>query len=56
MKKNCCWVNYKWVIIQKNNNKLVNVPTGLNKLKTKVDGLDADKLKTVPVDLKWCSE
>ena len=29
-----------------------NVPTGLNTLKTKVDGLDVGKLKTVPVDLK----
>ena len=36
-------------------NKLVNVPTGLNKLKTKVDDLDVGKLKTVPVDLKKIS-
>ena len=27
-------------------------PTSLNNLKTKVDDLDVDKLKTVPVDLK----
>ena len=35
-------------------NKLVNVPTNLNNLKTKarVDDLDVGKLKTVPVDLK----
>ena len=33
-------------------NKLVNVPTSLNNLKTKVDDLDIGKLKTVPVDLK----
>ena len=33
-------------------NKLVNVPTSLNNLKTKVDDLDVGKLKTVPVDLK----
>ena len=33
-------------------NKLVNVPTGLNNLETKVDDLDVGKLKTVPVDLK----
>ena len=33
-------------------NKLTNVPTSLNNLKTKVDDLDVGKLKTVPVDLK----
>ena len=33
-------------------NKLVNVPTGLNDVKTKVDDLVVAKLKTVPVDLK----
>ena len=32
--------------------KLVNVPSGLDSLKSKVDHLDGDKLKTVPVDLK----
>ena len=32
-------------------NKLVNVPTSLNNLKTKVNELDVGKLKTVPVDL-----
>ena len=32
-------------------NKLVNVPTSLNNLKTKVDDLDVGKLKTVHVDL-----
>ena len=31
---------------------MVNVPSGLNDLKTKVDDLHVDKLKTVPVDLK----
>ena len=36
-------------------NKLVNVPTSLNNLKTKVDDLDVGKLKTVPVDLKKLS-
>ena len=30
----------------------MNVPTNLNNLKAKVDGLDAGKLKTVSVDLK----
>ena len=33
-------------------NKLVNVPTCLNNLKTNVDDLAVGKLKTVPVDLK----
>ena len=28
-------------------NKLVNVPTSLNNLETKVDGLDVGKLKTI---------
>ena len=38
--------------------KLVNVPTSLNNLKTKVDDLDVGRLKTVSADLKgikWCS-
>ena len=38
------------------NNKLANVPTSLNDLKTKVDDLDVDKLKTVLVDLKKLSD
>ena len=33
-------------------NKLPNVPSGLNNLKTKVDDLDVDKLKTAPADLQ----
>ena len=33
-------------------NKLTNVPTNLNDLKTKVDNLDVVKLKTVPIYLK----
>ena len=33
-------------------NKLVNVSASLNDLKTKVDDLHVDKLKTVPIDLK----
>ena len=39
-------------------NKLVNVPTNLNNLKTKVDDLVVAKVKPVSVDLKkikWCS-
>ena len=102
MKKNCCWVYYKWepdnhirgkvkVILDLSNyatkesdhatgvdtsdlaatkdfialkaevdklviNKLVNVSTSLNNLKTKVDGVDIGKLRTVPVDLKTLSD
>ena len=37
-------------------NKLVNVPTNLNKFFKKVDNLDLGKLKTVPVDLKKLSD
>ena len=37
-------------------NKLVNVPTSLDSLKTKVADLDVCKLKTVPVDLKKLSD
>ena len=33
-------------------NILVNVPTSLNNLKTKVNDLDVGKLKTVPLDLR----
>ena len=33
-------------------NKLINVLTSLNNLKTKVDDLDVGKLKTAPEDLK----
>ena len=35
-----------------NIDKFINVPTSLNNLKTKINGLDAGKLKTYPVDLK----
>ena len=37
-------------------NQLVNVPAGLNNLKTKVNDLDVGKLKTVSVDLKKLSD
>ena len=37
------------------NNKLINAPNGLNNLKTKVDDLDVDMLKTFPVDLEKVS-
>ena len=33
-------------------NRVVNVPTSLNNLKTKVDDLDVGNRKTVPIDLK----
>ena len=36
--------------------KLNNVSTGLNNLKTKVNDLDLGKIKTVPVDLKKLSD
>ena len=39
-----------------NINKLVNVPTGLNDLKTKIDDLDVGKLKTVNTDLNKISD
>ena len=35
--------------------RLANVSTSLNNLKTKLDDLDAGKLKTVPVDLENAS-
>ena len=37
-------------------NKLTNIPTSLNNLKTKVDDLVVSKLKIVPVDLKKLSD
>ena len=37
-------------------NKLVNVPTSLNNLKTKVYDIDVGKLKIVTVDLKKLSD
>ena len=37
-------------------NKLVNIPTSLHNLKTKVHDLDLGKLKTVPVDFKKLSD
>ena len=37
-------------------NKLVNVPTGLNDLKTKRDELDVGRLKTASIDLKKLSD
>ena len=37
-------------------NRIVNVSTSLNNLKTKVDDLGVGELKTVPVDLKKLSD
>ena len=37
-------------------NKLTNVPTSLNNLKTKLYYLDVGKLRTVPADLKKLSD
>ena len=37
-------------------NKLVNLPTSLNNLKTKIDYLDIGKLKSVLADLKKLSD
>ena len=43
--------------VEKTNiNKLVNVPTGLNDLKTKIDDLDVGKLNTVNIDLNKISD
>ena len=39
-----------------NINKLDNVPSSLNNLKTKVDGSDFNKLKTVIIDFKQLSD
>ena len=40
--------------------KLINVPSNLSNLKSKVDKLDIEKLETTPVDLsklaKWFSK
>ena len=37
-------------------NKLVDIATSLNNLKTKADDLDVAKLKTIPLDLKKLSD
>ena len=37
-------------------NNLVNVPTSLNNVKTKVDDLDVGELKTLPINLKQLSD
>ena len=42
--------------LKSNLDKLKNVPTNLNNLKSKVDKLDVDKLVPVPVDLSKLSD
>ena len=42
-------------VVQPDINKLVNVPTNLNSLKTKVNDLDISKWKNFPLDLKTLS-
>ena len=37
-------------------NKLVNVLTSLNSLKTKIDDLDVGQVKTVPINLMKLSD
>ena len=44
-------------VVKPDINKLLNVPTSLKNLKSKVDDVDVGKLKTVPADIekiKWC--
>ena len=47
-----CFVALKYDVYKIDINQLVNVPTSLNILKTKINHLDLGKLKNVPVDLK----
>ena len=53
LKRFYCLESWIW---QKNINKLVNVPTSFNNLKTKVDGVDVGKLKIVLVGFKKLSD
>ena len=46
----------KTEIVKLDINKLVNVPTSLGNLKTKVDDLDVAELKTIPMGLKKLSD
>ena len=39
-------------VVKPDINKLVNVPTSLKNLKSKVDDVDVGKLKTVPADIE----
>ena len=43
---------YKIEVDKLDINRLVNAPTTLNNLKTKVSNLDVGKLKMLPLDLK----
>ena len=51
-----CFTALKAEVDKSDINKLVNVPTSLNNLKTKVNNLDLAKLKTVLVALKTLSD
>ena len=47
---------YKIEVDKLDINRLVNAPTTLNNLKTKVSNLDVGKLKMLPLDLKKLSD
>ena len=47
---------YKIEVDKLDINRLVNPPTTLNNLKTKVSNLDVGKLKMLPLDLKKLSD
>ena len=49
-KKEC--IAFESEVHKLDNNKVVNVSTSLNNLKTNVANLNVSRLKTVPVDLK----
>ena len=58
------FVALKALVNKIGSNKLINVPCGVNNLKTKVDDFDDEKVKNVPLIPKkcwfekdnWCSE
>ena len=47
---------FLWKLKLTDFNRLTNVPTSLNNLKTKVDDLDVANLKNFPVDMKKLSD
>ena len=57
MKNNCCedFICLEAEVDKLDINKLINVPTILNNLKTKVDDLDVGKLENTTVELKKLS-
>ena len=46
------FIPFEAVVVKLDIDELVNVPGGLNDLKTEVDILDADRLEGVSIDLK----